>query len=317
MNISVHKVIAVLGFLIVIGSTGLISNTVKFQKDIRLNGGDTKNTLTSVLFGKKKKMEFYPSSICRISHDRLCTTDGVNGAVIIIDNNGNFVKKITHVNGARIISPVSVCGDGEGNFYVSDSSGQTVLLFDSNYRFIKIFFSESQSRITGLVFIRQQLYCVDTQGHRMLCFNRDGKLKFAIGKRGRGDGQFNFPTHIAGDDRNIYVTDAMNFRIQVFDHDGRFIRSFGTQGHGGGNFSKPKGIAVDSKQRIYVTDAMFDNVQIFSLNGEFLYYFGSPGHMSGEFWMPSGIMIDSDETIWVADTYNKRLQLFRLQEDTL
>jgi len=142
-------------------------------------------------------------------------------------------------------------------------------------------------------------------------------LKSIIGKRGPGEGQFNFPTHIAAKNGFIYVVDALNFRVQVFDGSGKFIRVFGSPGRGGGNFSKPKGIAVDGQRRIFVADAMFDNVQIFNSEGRFLYYFGGPGQGQGEFWMPTGIMVDSDDTIWVADTYNNRIQVFKLVENSL
>lgn len=303
------------------GSPDIFARSVRFFKTIHFQGKWEKKNLGSFLLGKGKKKPIKPSSLCRIDEDRLCVTDTVNGSVIVIDNQGKIKKKLTRVKGFKLVSPVCACVDDRGDIYVSDSALQVVFRFDSNYKFKGIFISTSsvpgESRITGIVFNgrARAFYCVDTANHRVLCFDREGKLKFHFGSRGAADGQFNFPTHITADNAFIYVTDALNFRVQVFDHSGTFTRSIGSYGRGGGNFSKPKGIAVDRERHIFAADAMFDNVQIFDFNGQFLYYFGGPGHRDGEFWMPSGIMVDKDNTIWVADTYNSRIQVFKLVED--
>lgn len=305
------------------------NRSVQFIRGIYFQHKSQEKNLKTFLLGKGKKKDVKPTSIFRLSKDRLCVIDTVNGAMIVLDNHGKIKKMVTHVKGLKILSPVCVCSDDQGNLYVSDSGRQVVLKFNSRYKFKGVFISSFQSqsqdkseplpptgiRITGIVFHQGIFYGADTPNHRVLGFTQQGELKFSFGKRGTGQGEFNFPTHITVDDRYIYVTDAMNFRVQIFDHSGTFIRAFGSQGRGGGNFSKPKGIAVDRERRIYVTDVMFDNVQIFDFQGQFLYYFGGPGHRDGEFWMPNGIMVDHDNTIWVADTYNNRIQVFQLVEN--
>jgi DNA-binding beta-propeller fold protein YncE len=302
-------------------SPGISAKSVRFLKSIQFQGKSGKKTLGTFLLGKGEKSHIKPSSLCRLNEHRLCITDTINGLVVIIDNQGKIKKKLTHVKGFKIVSPVCAGVDDRGDIYVSDSALQVVFRFDSKYKFKGIFISSASSpgkgRITGFVFSQAAgvFYCVDTANHRVLCFDREGKLKFSFGNRGAAHGQFNFPTHITADNEFIYVTDALNFRVQVFDHSGTFRRVIGSHGRGGGNFSKPKGIAVDKDRRIFVADAMFDNVQIFNFNGQFLYYFGGPGHHDGEFWMPTGIMVDSDNSIWVADTYNSRIQVFQLVED--
>lgn len=308
--------------------------SVQFIRAIYFRRQSREKNLETFLFGKGNKKDINPSSVCRLDKDRLCVTDAVNGAVIVMDNNGKIKKIMTHVKGIKILSPVDACGDDQGNLYVSDSGRQMVLKFNPKYKFQGIFISphlrrdqdktkiitpqdtDIAIRITGIAFCRGTLYGVDTPNHRILGFNRQGELTCSLGKRGIGPGEFNFPTHITSDDEYFYITDAMNFRIQVFDHSGRFIRAIGSHGRGGGNFSKPKGIAVDKERHIFVADVMFDNIQIFNFQGQFLYYFGGPGNRDREFWMPNGIMADDDGTIWVADTYNNRIQVFQLVENS-
>ncbi|MCP5107052.1 MAG: 6-bladed beta-propeller [bacterium] len=306
------------GFLClsVLASLWLNSQSVEHVRNIQIKyKGGMNQSVKSFLFGKKKGEQVKPYALCRLSPDRMCVTDAVNGAVYIIDAGGIIKKKITRVKGIRLVSPVGVCTDDCKNLYISDSTRGGIIRFNPGYKFERVFAAPTDSRITGIVFSKAVLYGVDTQNHRVLCFDREGALKFTFGKRGTGNGEFNFPTHIYANNDFIYITDAMNFRVQIFDHTGAFVRVLGSWGRGGGNFSKPKGVAVDKKNRVFVTDAMFDNVQIFNREGTFLYFFGVPGQQDGEFWMPMGIMVNRDNTIWVADTYNNRLQVFKLLED--
>jgi len=293
----------------------IFAQSVHLVKMIQLKTGTGKKGIGSFLLGRKKQITYKPGSICCLGDNLLCVTDAVNSVVIIIDKAGEIKKRITGFKGGQLISPVGCCSDEKGNLFISDSYLCLVLKFNSRYKLDQVFINESGSRITGIQYSRGSFYCVDTKNHRILCYNREGKLEFTFGSRGGGDGEFNFPTHIALGNDYIYITDALNFRVQVFDRSGKFIRRFGSLGRGGGNFSKPKGLALDQEKRIFVADAMFDNVQLFNTEGEFLYYFGGPGHGSGEFWMPSDVLVDRDNLIWVADTYNSRIQVFRLNKE--
>ena len=295
----------------------LNSQSVKHVKSIPIRyKSDVKGSVKSFLFGKEKEERVKPYALCRLGPDRLAAADAMNGAVFIIDDEGMIKKKIDNVKGIRLGSPVGICIDGKGKLYVSDSTQGGIIRFTRGYKFDGIFAAPPDSRITGIAFSKGILYGVDTVNHRVLGFDHEGKQVLSFGERGTGEGQFNFPTHIASDEDYLYITDAMNFRVQVVDRKGKFVRTLGSWGQGGGNFSKPKGVAVDRKRRIFVTDAMFDNVQIFDFKGTFLYFFGGAGQADGEFWMPMGIMVNNDNTIWVADTYNNRIQVFRLSEDS-
>ncbi|MCP4217811.1 MAG: 6-bladed beta-propeller [bacterium] len=296
------------------GVLHLKAGSVKLVDTIPFGTSAKKKNVASFLLGKKKKKTINPFAICLLSGERLCITDVVNGAVLILRKDGKKLKTIRRVKGVNLVAPVHVCADAKGDIYVCDSGLRAVLQWDARLKFKKVFFTRAGTRITGMVFADGVFYAVDTPNHRILRIDATGKIISSFGTRGTQEGQFNYPTHITADDENLYITDAMNFRVQIFDHSGKFIKTFGSSGRGGGNFSKPKGIAVDGKKRIYVADAMFDNVQIFDFSGRFLYYFGGRGHEPGEFWMPTGILCTGNK-IWVTDTYNHRLQQFQLQEE--
>jgi DNA-binding beta-propeller fold protein YncE len=277
--------------------------------------GSLKKDLGNMIIGKIQENEVRPFALCKIAGGRIAITDSLTATLHITDMEGRIIKSVAAAGKTRLQAPVGLCTDEKGNIFVSDNARKGVLKFDKNGKFLQVLIHAPESRITGIAYYQERFFCVDTQNHRIMIFAADGHPLLTFGKRGNGEGEFNYPTHIAVDEGYVYVTDAMNFRVQIFEKNGKFLKTFGTAGTGGGNFSKPKGIAVDRNKRIYVADAMFDNVQIFSFDGTFLYYFGNPGSAAGDFWMPAGLLIDESEQIWVADTYNKRIQIFKLSED--
>ena len=167
---------------------------------------------------------------------------------------------------------------------------------------------------TGVVFdpIGQQLFVVDTAAHQVVAIGLDGQERARFGRRGDGNGEFNFPTLIGRDhDGRLYVTDSLNFRIQLFDAQGRFISRFGRLGNATGDLSRPKGVATDRFGHVYVIDSMFHVLQIFDRNGVFLLDIGGQGQAAGEFWLPTGLYVGDNDTIYIADSHNQRVQVMR------
>lgn len=210
----------------------------------------------------------------------------------------------------KFSTPVAAVHHGE-TFFVADPGLGKVIAFDAKGRFRFAITNELQHP-SGLALLGDRLLISDSQQHQVIMCGVDGKYISKFGQRGRGPGEFNYPTHVSVDSHNrIYVTDAMNYRIQVFDADGKFLREFGSAGDGPGRFSRPKGVAVDTAGHVYVVDALFDNLQIFDDTGRLLLDLGGSGAEPGQFWLPNAIVINSRNQIFVADTYNRRLQVLR------
>ena len=223
------------------------------------------------------------------------------------DNNGYELNLQT---------PVSVIFDSGQRLYVTDSTLGKVFIFLKNgepagciegacgFRF---------KRPSGIAFSPASgaLLLLDTLLNKLFVLDIKGMCQGAEGRRGTGEGEFNFPTHVATDRHgNIFITDALNFRIQIFSGTDNFSGMFGNHGDGSGDFAMPKGVAVDRSGIIYVVDTLFDNIQMFDRQGHLLLTVGRRGTGPGQFWMPSGIFIDSRGLMYVCDTYNHRLQVF-------
>jgi DNA-binding beta-propeller fold protein YncE len=139
-----------------------------------------------------------------------------------------------------------------------------------------------------------------------------GNLKRVLGRRGEGEGEFNYPTHLAFAEGELYVTDTMNSRIQVLDGaSGSMRRSFGTRGLYVGNLVRPKGIALDSERNVYVVESYYDHLLVFDRHGRFLMGIGGLGAESGKFYLPAGVWTDHLNRVFVADMFNGRVVLFQ------
>jgi len=234
-------------------------------------------------------------------------------AVWIFDPANQRSVKVEKVNETGLMSPVAVADRPDGSFFVADSYLKKVFLLDRDGKFLRMVAEDGLERPAALAYdgASDRLYVADSAGQRIAVYTSDGTRLSAWGKRGYGDGEFNFPSYLALDrSGELLVTDALNYRIQAFDRNGKFLWKVGHQGDGSGDFAAPKGVAVDSEGHLYVVDALFDTVQIFDEKGGLLLSFGDRGTAPGEFWLPEGAFIDRQDRIYVADSFNQRIQVF-------
>ena len=234
-------------------------------------------------------------------------------ALWILDARVGTAQTIHEVDGQHLVSPVAVAIGRKDSVYLADSSVARVFVLDSSGRSVGSIASPDLRSPAGLAYNgdRDRLYVADSAAHGVWVFTGDGRPLQEIGRRGIGEGEFNFPTHVAVDRHGtLYVTDALNFRLQMFNSNESFAGLFGEHGDSSGQFAMPKGVAIDSAGHIYVAEALFDAVQIFDSEGRYLLTFGERGVQPGQFWLPGGLFIDSRDRIYVADAYNRRIQIF-------
>ncbi|MDH4164571.1 MAG: 6-bladed beta-propeller [Nitrospirota bacterium] len=229
----------------------------------------------------------------------------------------NFEKKkydsFSKTKLGPLVSPIGVALDADGLLYVTDSYLRRVFVFNGSKN-KRIIGDESLGRPTGIAINKteKRIYIVDTLWHRVDVFNLEGTKLFSFGAHGAGDGEFNYPTHIALDRTgDVYVMDSLNFRVQIFDRDGKYLTQFGGTGTGLRDFLKPKGVSVDSEGHVWVSDSLRNSIQVFDRQGRLLLIFGRQGNGPGQFDVPAGLFMDSKDRLIVADSYNYRIQLFQ------
>lgn len=269
-----------------------------------------------------------PMGIYSDEGKRVYITDPEANQVVVVDYVKNEMRTLGNDEYSGLFqSPIGVTLDGEGNIYISDPKKDQVFVFTNDEKPLRnIGNAETLKWPVGMVVDNKlkRLYVVNAQRHDIAVFDLSGKYLFSIGKRGRGDGELNFPVDIDLDSHgNIVVSDTMNARVQIFDHEGKFIRKFGQRGDGIMDFQAMKGIAVDkATDNIYVVDGRLSKVLIFSWTGDSLMRFGgeaSPGLLKNEapggFNIPQDAMIDKKGELYVADSLNHRFQVFKIMDD--
>ena len=233
--------------------------------------------------------------------------------VTVVDRATMDVMQIVEASGEDLAYPISVVASADGRIFAADPDLGKVMVYAENGKFLS-FLSGEMTRPAGLAIDRTAgvLYVVDTLGHCVYAYGLDGARRMTLGKRGGGDGEFNFPTHAFVDGKGyLYITDFLNFRVQIFSPDGRFAGKLGELGDSYDTLDKPRGVAVDREGHIYIVDAGRDMVKIFDRDGRLLMFFGEKGHRLGDFFLPTGIFIDGQDIIYVADTINGRIQAFQ------
>lgn len=274
------------------------------------------NVIASILGTDEDKFLFIkPWGIASDSKGNTYITDAPRAAIFIFDMPN---KKVSAVE--KVGSPYGIVIDKEGRLFTSSGRHNMILVYDAEGSPLWSFGEDVIKGPAGMAINEELdlLYVADTKAHDIKVFNLSGDFLFAIGKRGSGKSEFNFPTDIDITSKGeLVISDSMNARVQVLDSEGTFIRSFGQRGMGSSGFQIMKGIAVDSEDHIYVVDTMASHVKIYSMEGDLLLVIGGPfsGIAPGGFNLPMDIDIDDNDAIFITDQQNRAFHQFQYIND--
>jgi DNA-binding beta-propeller fold protein YncE len=271
--------------------------------------------IAGLVVGESKPLELQrPQSGTVDREGRIYVTDASRQAVVVFDPVAGKLDVWEKAEGlANFGAPVALAV-ANGVAYVSDAELGIVARLGADGTPQRALGRGLFKRPTGLALDaeRGELYVADTAAHDIKVLDLSGNLKRVLGTRGEGDGEFNYPTHLALADGELYVTDTMNSRIQVLDAaSGAMRRSFGVRGLYVGNLVRPKGIALDSERNVYVVESYYDHLLVFDRLGRFLMGIGGLGAGSGNFYLPAGVWTDHLNRVFVADMFNGRVVLFQ------
>ncbi|MBI5408080.1 MAG: NHL repeat-containing protein [Nitrospirae bacterium] len=155
------------------------------------------------------------------------------------------------------------------------------------------------------------IYVVDGVNNKIKVFNQSGKFIFSFGKKGGGNGEFNFPLGIDIDSTGrVYVADSGNHRVQAFNSTGGFLGQIKISSKSG-RPADPTDVAIDeSGNKLYVADNNNHYILVYSLaTGQLIDTYGSPGEGEREFRYPFLMDLDKHNYLFVADVINTRVQV--------
>jgi len=256
-----------------------------------------------------------PFAVAFDTEGRILVTDSSNGSLHRFDLENRVMDVLGTHGMMRLKLPLGLDVSPEGTIYVADGGLGKVVAFDPEGKLVSVYGQRGELENptdAALSPDGSALFVADSKAHRIAIFDVDsGALRSFFGRRGGGDGEFNFPTSLAFDpEGNLYVVDQINARIQIFDGENEYVDEFGKRGVDFSNFVRPKDVAVDEVGFIYVTDHALNNVQIFDADLSLLTFVGEGGFAPGRFYGASGVAVQGDR-LAVVDQLGRRIQLFR------
>ena len=170
------------------------------------------------------------------------------GAAIIRSNtdemywfrgNRNSIVKVFRFSGNQgyqFSVPYDIVINSAGEAYVTEKGNDRVIKLKMNLEggvinVIKVWGAKEENKVDlsdphGIALDRDEnVYVADTGNGRVVVFDKDGKVKKTIGRRGSGDAEFDTPVDVAVSRENIVtVADAGSGMIKQFGADGIFLR---------------------------------------------------------------------------------------------
>jgi DNA-binding beta-propeller fold protein YncE len=245
---------------------------------------------------------------------RVLVTDVSRNAVFVFDEAGGKLEVWERASRTRrFAAPIGIALGRDGEVLVVDAELGRVFRLARDGTPKGEFGAGVLRRPTGIArdATRGRIFVADTHAHDIKVFNDDGQLVTAWGTRGDGEGQLNYPTHLAFRDDTLVVSDAMNARVQGFDVIGRPTLRIGRRGLYIGNLVRPKGVAADDEGNVYVVESMHDTLLVFDRDGQLLLSIGGTGQDVGRFYLPAGVWVDQRNRVFVADMFNGRVVVFQ------
>ena len=199
----------------------------------------------------------------------------------------------------KIVQPMNLATDKEGNTYVCDPVRKQVMQYDKNDFYVRAFVNAEDWKPVDAEVYEDRLYVADSMAGTggVKVFNlKTGTALETIGLKGTPEQKLGIAANIAFDkDGFLNVVDVHQFKIMRYDRDGHYRGSLGGPGDSPGYFGRPRGVAMDRAGRMYVVDAAFDVVQVFAPTGQMVIYFGNEKDVpAGSLTLPAAIYIDYD-----------------------
>jgi hypothetical protein len=229
-----------------------------------------------------------------------------DGKLYVCDSQATVVvfdlknKKFQTLEGAKglgkVVQPLNISLDAQGNKFVADPVRGEVLMYDSKDFYVKGFGVAGQWKPVDAVAHEGVLYVVDAKEREIKVFDIDSGEKInSFGRNNTPEENLGLPTGIAiGADELLYISDSGRFQVVVYDRDGHQRGTIGRPGANLGHFARPRGVAADREGRIFAVDAAFENVQVFRNDGQLLLFFGGSGTGPGKLFLPADVYIDYD-----------------------
>lgn len=156
-----------------------------------------------------------------VYNNQFWISDGDNNRVVAIDEEGKVLKMINLLE-----RPMHLANDKK-YLYIPEYGLDSISLFEDTTFVKNLDIPLELDAPAGVSINDDNIALADFYNHRVLSYN--GKEWKVIGKKGKEQGSFHYPTDVQLTEDKLYVADAYNHRVQVFDHQGIYLQTIGEQ----------------------------------------------------------------------------------------
>jgi len=275
--------------------------------------GAKKSAFDIFITGEKEKFSILDKPYGVAIYDGKIYVCDTNATVMVIDLKKNTFEPLQGAQGlGKLVQPLNISIDKNGNKYVADPVRGQVVIYDKNDAYVKAFGIAGAWKPVDAAVYEDRLYVADIQNRDIKVLDKEtGDVLLALGQeKDETYGRLISPTNITFDkDGYLYVADAGKFKVYKLDRDGHIKQAFGGLGDHAGSFSRPRGIAIDRENRLYAVDAAFGNVQIFSKDSRLLFFFGKPANKRSGLFLPAKVALDYDNTSYFQQYADPRFEI--------
>jgi DNA-binding beta-propeller fold protein YncE len=175
----------------------------------------------------KTPFEWSPLGIATDKQGNIYIADTKKGEhrILKFDVKGNLlltIGKQGDQNG-QFNFPNAVGVASDGTIYVCDSNNVRVQVFNAKGKFLRKFSGTSAGALThptGIDAIyNNEIHIVESFGHDIQVYNKNGASLYNFGKFGIADGEFRYPKGIAiAPDGTVLISDHDNKRLQIWKY---------------------------------------------------------------------------------------------------
>jgi sugar lactone lactonase YvrE len=212
--------------------------------------------------------------------------------------------------------PISVAGDGEGRFVVSDQELGQVFMFDLNKHAAYPLGGNNEAT----TFTAPSGVAVDSEGNFYIADNATRKVIVAnksnvilrvmdFSDNAKSIGSLAIDRVRA----TLVVPDAKGSKLLLYSLAGKLLSTI----EGKGYFTYPNAVAVASDGSIYIADSFNATVVHFSAEGKFVSAIGKRGDSAGNLTLVTGVAIDSEDHIYATDGRLHNVTIFDKEGNTL
>lgn len=252
------------------GSIFVVDKAGRIQRFTPTGVYETEWTMPETETGKPVGLSIHPDG-------RIFVADTHYHRVMIYSREGTLLGQFGELgNGpGQFQLPTDVAFDAEGFIYVSEYQGNDrITKWSPDLKYI---LAMGEEEIDGVRLRRPAGIDVDRDGviwvadacnHRIVAFDRDGRLVKVFGQFGKEVGNLDYPydLDLSPDDRLIMVCEYGSNRLQWFRKDGTFVKAWGANGREPGQLWAPWGATYGPEGRVYVVDSLNSRVQAIAVS---------------------------------------------------